>query len=69
MREKVVLGTNGDATIADLNSVGLKVQHKNGYKDVLGTWPPLLSRLAKSCQGFQEYMYACVVREYASLQH
>ena len=41
-----------------LNSVGLKVQHQNGCEDVLGTWPPLLSHLAKSCQGFQEYIYA-----------
>ena len=41
-----------------LNSVGLKVQHQNGCEGVLGTWPPLLSRLAKSDQGFQVYIYA-----------
>ena len=45
-------------SIADLNSVGLKVQHQNGCEDVLGTWPPLLSHFAMSCQGFQEYIYA-----------
>ena len=58
VREKVVQDSNCDATIADLNSVGLKVQHQNGCKDVLGTRPPLLSHLAKSCQGFQEYIYS-----------
>ena len=41
-----------------LNSVRLKVQHQNGCEGVLGTWPPLLSRLAKSDQGFQVYIYA-----------
>ena len=40
-----------------LNFVGLKV-HQNGCEGVLGTWPPLLSRLAKSYQGFQVYIYA-----------
>ena len=53
-----MLGSNGNATIADLNSVGLKVQHQNGCEGVLGTWPPLLSHLAMSYQGFQEYIYA-----------
>ena len=41
-----------------LNSVRLKVQHQNGCEGVLGTWPPLLSHLAKSDQGFQVYIYA-----------
>ena len=44
--------------LLDLNSVGLKVQHQNGCEGVLGTWPPLLSHLAKSNQGFQVYIYA-----------
>ena len=38
----MVLGSNG----------------QNGCEGVLGTCPPLLSRLAKSDQGFQVYIYA-----------
>ena len=41
-----------------LNSVRLKVQHQNDCEGVLGTWRPLLSRLAKSDQGIEVYIYA-----------
>ena len=62
MSERPILG---------LTAVGLKVQYQNGCKDVLGTWPSLLSHLAVkvfSCMSMPGMLF-CIVQECASLPH